>query len=231
MIPYPENRDKYKSIAEFLAHHVSIGIFLAKDFTMLIWPAHSSIWGFLENGLAPFQPGAVLRFAVREPMSFHLVDQIDISATSRLGIENVETYNKINARISSMPVQPEEHAINLVFHEVFDIEFDQLIAPNGPQKRPLGKNFFLCFVPANCEQYEPDESKRQVLRSSTSEEHDLFVQFLRANGAETIFSLQDIGSYESVKTGSWRYFIENIKSGAVIVSTSHFDNRSWLIGP
>ena len=184
---------------------------------MLIWPAHSTVWRFLENCLPAVPPGTVLRFAVRERMSSQFVSQTELPVITDLRLKNTEMYNEIQTKIHHNPVLPGEYPINTVFREVFGIEFDRLIASNG-QKQLLGKNFFLCFVPANSEQYEPDDAKRQALRCSTTEEHELFVQFLQANGAEQIFSMQDLGFHEPVKRGSWRYFIEKVRSGVVIVS-------------
>jgi len=219
VVPYSYTQEAHESLAELLASHVSAGTFFAKEFSMILWPARSSAWGFLEKGLPAVSPGAILRFAVRAPLP-HLVNQIEPPITRYLRQENARKYAEIKNTIDNMPIQPEEKHITLIFREMFGIDFNRLIAPNGTQKQPPGKNFFLCFVPANCEQYEPDGAKRQALRWRTSEEHDFFVQFLRANGAETICSMQDIGSYEAVQNGSWRYFIEEVKGGAIIVSPS-----------
>lgn len=185
---------------------------------MVIWPTRSSVWAFLENNLPPVPAGAVLRFALRESMREHRIRQVEPAMTTRLRHEDAKAYDEIATTVTNIPIQPGEKHINLVFRELFGIEFDRLLPANGPQRPPPGKNFFLCFVPAGCEQYEPDEAKRYALRWKTSEEHDLFVQFLQANGAESIYSMQDVGSYEATHNGSWRHFIENVKSGAIIVS-------------
>lgn len=190
----------------------------ASQFTMVIWPARSSIWGFLENNLPIVPPGAVLRFAIREPIPRRLAEESEPPMAIRRRLEDLEQYEELKAKINDTPVQVGEDSINVVFRDLFDIEFDRLIASNGPQKYPPAKNFFLCFHCANCENYEPNESKRQALRWRASEEHDLWIEFLRANGADMIYSMQAIGSYEITKNGSWDYFVKGINSGAIIVS-------------
>ena len=220
MVPNPENQERYESLVELLACNMALGICPTKEFTMLIWPAHSSIWGFLENYLPKVPPGTVLRFALRKKISSELVNHLESPMISHLRQEDAKYYDKIKNTIHDRSIEPGEKHINVVFREVFGIEFGRLIASNSSQGQPLSKNFFLCFVPANCEQYEPDENKRQALCQDISEEHDLFIQFLQANGADMIGSMQDMGSYEAVQNGSWRYFIENIKSGVVIVSSN-----------
>ena len=185
---------------------------------MLIWPAHSSVWKFLEKPFLEVPLGTVLRFAIRKRVSMHLEDQIQFPVIARLRQEDADLHDEIKTNINNMPMQPEEKPINVVFREVFGIDFNRLLPTSSIQRQLPSKNFFLCFVPANCEQYELDDGKRQALRRRTFEEHNLFVQFLRENGADAIYSMQDLGSYEPVPSGSWRYFIENIKTGAVIVS-------------
>lgn len=216
--PFPEAQDKYESTARLLACHMSCGILFASQFTMVVWPAHSSIWGFLERILPSVPSGAVLRFAIREPMPQRLAEEVEPLMTTHLRLEQPEKYEELKAKINDTPVHTEEKAINVVFRDMFDIEFDRLIGSNGPQRHPPAKNFFLCFHPANCENYEPNISERQALRWRASEEHDLFIDFLRANGADMIYSMQDIGSYELSNKCSWDYFLNNVKSGAIIVS-------------
>lgn len=176
------------------------------------------MWKYLEDKLPPIPPGATLRFAVREPMPPELAEKIELPVATRLIVENSERHEEIKARIEDEPIQPGEKHINMVFRDMFDINFERLIASNGPQQNRPAKNFFLCFIPAGCETYEPDETKRNAIRSRTSEEHDLFVEFLQANGAENIYSMQDIGSHDLVNNGAWECFRNTYKSGAIIVS-------------
>ena len=186
---------------------------------MIIWPAHSSIWGFLEDDLPTVPPGAVLRFAIRNPMPQRLVEETEPTVANHRRVEDLEQYEAFQAKINDTSVE-EGRSISAVFRDIFDIDFDRLIASNGIQRYPLAKKFFLCFHCANCENYEPDESKRLAVRWRVSEEHDLFVDFLRENGVDAIYSMQDIGSCDVKKNGSWDYFRNNVKSGAIIVSPS-----------
>lgn len=186
---------------------------------MIIWPAHSSIWGFLEDGLPTVPPGAVLRFAIRNPMPQRLVEETEPNVANHRRVEDLEQYEAFQAKINDTSVE-EGRSISAVFRDIFDIDFDRLIASNGIQRYPLAKKFFLWFHCANCENYEPDESKRLAVRWRVSEEHDLFVDFVRENGVDAIYSMQDIGSCDVKKNGSWDYFRNNVKSGAIIVSPS-----------
>lgn len=218
--PFPEAQERYESVAHLLACHMSVAMLFASQFTMLIWPPCSSIWGFLEDKLPDVPPGAVLRFAIREPMPQRLAEEIEPSVAIYQRPEDLKHYEEFRAKINDTPVQLGEDHVNVVFRDLFDIEFDRLIASNGTQRYPPAKNFFLCFQPANYENYERDESKRQALPWRVSEEHDMFVEFLRANGADMIYSMQEIGSCEITKRCSWDYFVNNVKSGAIIVSQS-----------
>lgn len=220
LAPYYESQEKYDSIVYLLACHTSLGILFASHFTMVIWPAQTSIWGFLEQSLPPVPPGTTLRYAVYESMPQRLADKVEPLMTTRLQIEDIQRYEGVKAEVDNTPVQPGESHTNVVFRDLFGIEFERLIASNGPQKVVPTRNFYLCFYPANCEDYEPDEVKRQALRKNVAKEHELYIEYLRANGADMIYSMQDIGSHEITKSCSWDYFLNNVKSGAIIVSPS-----------
>lgn len=184
---------------------------------MLIYPAGASAWAFLDNNLPNVHPGTALRFAVRTPLPPIPAD-VHRLAISRLTRKNPDRYAEITTKIKKYPVHAEDKNINIVFRDMFEIDFDRLGAQNGPQQHPPTNIFFLCFIPQGCEDYEPDSSKRSALRMRTSEEHDLFIKFLQANGAEEIYSMQKIGSQEIDNNGAWDYFFKNVKSGTIIVS-------------
>ena len=211
--PYGELDRELESIPELLACHVSAGICFTRRFTMIIWPAGASSWAFLEQKFANVPAGVTLRFLLREPL-LECDDARPPIDTHSLSHEP-DYYRKLKANISNTPIQPGEKNINVVFRDLFEIDFDRLVAQQLP-----AKNFFLCFVPAGCENYEPDELKRQALRIKTSEEHDLFVHFLEENGAENILSMQDFGSDDVVNNASWNYFIRNYTCGTIIVSAT-----------
>ena len=185
---------------------------------MLIYPAGASAWAFLdEKAFTNVHPGTSLKFILLKPLpppqpSIHGL------ATARFAKDNPERYVEIAAKIEKHPVQAEEKNINIVFRDMFEIDYGRLVAQNGPQTHPPPHIFFLCFVPQGSENYEPDASKRLALSMRTSEEHDLFVKFLQANGAEEIYSLQNIGSPEIANNGAWDYFLKKVKSGSIIVS-------------
>ena len=184
---------------------------------MLIYPAGASAWAFLDNSLPDVHPGTILRFVVRKPLPPILAD-VHRPATARLASEEPERFAEITNKIKQYAVQAEDKNINVVFRDMFEIDFGRLVAQNGPQQHPPTNIFFLCFIPQGCENYEPDSAKRSALRMRTSEEHDLFIKFLQANGAEETYSMQSIGSQEINNHGAWDYFYRNVKSGTIIVS-------------
>lgn len=202
-----------------LANNLQGGLFFAQQFTMLMYPAGASAWAFLDDSLPNVHPGTTLRFAVRRPLPPILANVHEL-ATARLAKNEPESYAEIMTKIKKNSIQNEDKNINIVFRDMFEIDFGRLVAQNGPQQHPPTNIFFLCFIPQGCEDYEPDSAKRSALHRRTSEEHDLFIKFLRANGAEEIYSMQNIGSQEIENNGAWGYFSKNVKSGTIIVS--HF---------
>ena len=185
---------------------------------MLIYPAGASAWAFLDNKIVPnVHPGTSLKFILRKPLPPPHQDDLRV-ATARFAKDNPERYVEMADKIKKHPVQAEEKNINIVFRDMFEIDYGRLVAQNGPQTHPPPNIFFLCFVPQGSENYEPDPAKRSALRMRTSEEHDLFIKFLQANGAEEIYSLQNIGSPEISNNGAWDYFLKIVKSGSIIVS-------------
>lgn len=184
---------------------------------MIMYPAGASAWAFLDNNLPNVHPGTTLRFVVRGPLP-PILPHIHELAIARLDQENPERYAEITTKIEKYPIQAEDNNINIVFRDMFEIDFDRLVAQSGPQKHAPTNKFFLCFIPQGCEDYEPDPAKRSALRMRTSEEHDLFIRFLQANGAEEIYSMQKIGSQEIDENCAWDYFSKNVKSGTIVVS-------------
>ena len=183
---------------------------------MLVYPTGASAWAFLKDGLPSLADGGSLRFLVRQPLPQSLA-RLD-PFVARLEDENPERHQEIQQYIRSNPVQQGSNSINLVFRDLFQIEYSRLIAQNEPNKNAAANAFFLCFIPAGCEDYEKDETKRMALRNRVSKEHDLFIDFLEANGAEEIYSLQSVDSIEPENDGAWEYFVNNVKSGQIIVS-------------
>ena len=190
---------------------------------MLIYPAGASAWTFVDNDLPSVHHGTTLRFAIRKPLPPVQAD-VHALATARLVENEPQRYAEIATKLKEHPIQTEDKNINIVFRDMFGIDFGRLVAQNGPQKHPPTSIFFLCFIPQGCEIYEPDSTRRSALRMRTSEEHDLFIKFLQANGAEEIYSMQKIGSQEIDSHGAWDYFCKNVKSGTIIVSLASRDS-------
>lgn len=215
IVPYHQGISAVESIAETLANNLQGGLFFAQQYTMIMYPAGASAWAFLDNNLPNVHPGTTLRFVVRGPLP-PILPHVHELAIARLDQENPERYAEITTKIEKYPIQAEDNNINIVFRDMFEIDFDRLVAQSGPQKHAPTNKFFLCFIPQGCEDYEPDPAKRSALRMRTSEEHDLFIRFLQANGAEEIYSMQKIGSQEIDENCAWDYFSKNVKSGTIV---------------
>ena len=192
---------------------------------MIMYPAGTSAWALLDATLPKVPEGTLLRFIIRQPLPERLAGEDMI--VDRLAKENPELLNEIKARVGIDPIQPDDKNINVVFRDMFEIEYSRLVAQNGQQKYPPAGVFFLCFVPQGCELYEPDPAKRIILRTQTSEEHDLFIDFLEANGATEIYSMQEKGSIDVQNNGAWDYFVNNVKSGQIIVGLSWFRSSTF----
>ena len=216
IISYHKSASAVDDIAETLAVGLQGGLFFTHQYTMLMYPAGASAWTFLDDNLPSVHPGTVLRFVIRKPLPLVLAD-VHRPATARATGIAPERYAQIQTRLQKHPVQAEDKNINTVFRDMFEIDFERLVAQNGPQQHPPTNIFFLCFIPQGCEDYEPDSAKRSALRIRTSEEHDLFIKFLQANGSDEIYSMQKIGSTEIDNNGAWDYFYKNVKSGTIIV--------------
>ena len=182
---------------------------------MIVYPTGASAWAFLGNTLPEIADGALLRFVIRQPLPQDFAS-LDVSIL-KTADENLQRRSKIHDYIGSNPTQNDSDSISVVFRDLFQIDYSHLIAQNDPQKYPPANVFFLFFIPAGCENYEKDDEKRLALRNRVSREHDLFVDFLEANGAE-VYSLQSEDSIEPANDGAWEYFVHNFKSGQIIVS-------------
>ena len=199
-----------------------MAICLTENFALLVWPVGASVWCFLDDMLSQVPDGAVLRYAFRglEPVSIGA--QLPVLPSHRLK-DDPQRYKEVKKHIVKTPMKKGAQTINVVFRDLFGIDFTRLSAPNGPSKQSSIKDFFLCFYPAGCERYEPDKEKRRALHWRTSQEHDLFVDFLKANGAENVYSVQDIGSSKVINNGAWNCFWEGLQrsgaTGALIVSS------------
>ena len=217
IVSYHQSASAVENIVEILANNLQGGIFFAQQYTMLMYPAGASAWAFLDKDLPSVHPGTVLRFAVREPLLSVPADIHRLATAGHTRIEP-EQHAEITTKLQNHRIQAKDKNINIVFRDMFEIDFDRLVAQNGDQPHPLSKIFFLCFIPQGCEAYEPDTAKRSALRVRTSQEHDLFIKFLQANGAEEIYSMQKMDSQEIEREGAWDYFCKKVKSGTIIVS-------------
>ena len=94
---------------------------------MLIYPAGASAWGFVDNDLPSVHPGTALRFAIRKPLPPGQADAHAL-ATARLVENEPERYAEIATKVKEHPIQTEDKNINIVFRDMFEIDFGRLVA-------------------------------------------------------------------------------------------------------
>lgn len=211
-----------------LADRVSGALFFAPRFTMLIWPAGSNAWDVIEPKLNPVPEGTVLRFLVRDPLPQEYTEELHPSILHFCN-QNPEQHDEAMAKIKARPIQTGEAAINVIFRDLFSVEYARLATHPYSSDGAKNDTFFLCFLPVNQELWEADPEKRRRTRERTSNEHDLFVEFLQANGAKEIYSMQDIGSTEMANNGAWECFRKNDQAGCIVVSLNLAEGAHLLI--
>ena len=186
-------------MAETLKVHVSGGLFLANEFSMLVYPSGSEDWTFLDDKLPACPSEAVLRFVMRkpfpelmneEPRKPLLVSAEEELEDGSLGLIEEEPVDIETVR-STISIRHGESNINTVFRIMYGVDYSRLVAPTTLAKGTEMHNFFLIFPPSK----EP--------------ERDLVVDFLQQNKPSNIFS------YET--KGAWDYFSTRVDAGVIIV--------------
>ncbi len=104
----------------------------------------------------------------------------------------------------------------MVMRDLYNIEYSRYIANNDPSVDIKNDTFFLCFIPVSQEIWDKDPESRLRNRERMSAEHDMLVEFLQANGAKGIYSMQNTGSIEMEKNSAWQYFRQNVMNGCMI---------------
>lgn len=188
-----ETQRKIDHLADELAATFSAAVFFAQYFTMLVYPVGSPAWATIDGFFGEVPDGAVLRFVVRHPLNIDL-SPYNFSGLEKWTAENPEQFKSV----ASGHLQDANKAnLNVVFKDLFDIEYSRLVSP----RRPV---FFLCFSPTGGD-YGLDDATKESMKSQIADEHDLVVDFLRENNAE-VYSMHDQGSIEPVANGAWQYF-------------------------
>ena len=198
VVPSPNSQDGIDSLAFKLAYSLSGALCFARLFTMIIYPVGADAWAFLDRDLPATPDGAMLRFVVRQPLSAEFAESKASDLASSWLQNPSPDDERLVANASNATTDYVTKGVSTAFQKLFSIDYNRLVS----NKQPV---FFLVFIPAGCERYEKDPGKRHSLRLRTSEEHDLFVEFLQAHGAE-VYSMQNLGSYEPNTNGSWDYF-------------------------
>ncbi len=211
--PFPQAEENISRMAETLKMHVSGGLFMAKKFTILIYPSGSEDWTFLDDQLPTCPPEAVLRFVMGKPCPGLMEEepQKPLSDSTEQEPRNVlpgsieeELQKPLPALTHELPVvsvRDGESNTNAVFRNMYNVEFSRLVAPAPLAETTEMYNFFLIFPP------------------SKETERDAVIDFLQHNKATEILS------YET--KGAWDYFSTRINAGVIIVghccSFSHLE--------
>lgn len=154
------------TVSEILAEHASGGLFFAKEFTMLLYPASCVGWEFLDGGFPSVPPDTKLRFAMFAPWP-QVRPNID------------QTSLKAVTPIKGLGVQ--ELPINTVLRNQFGLDFHRLVAQSNDKDGGKTQNtntFFMIFPPA------------------AQEEFELIVKWIQANRSATIYQHEDRGTWE-----------------------------------
>ena len=120
---------------------LSCGLFFARNFTMIMYPAGASAWGFLDRNLPAVPEGTLLRFIIRQPLSERLAGEDLI--IDRLATQNPDRLAEIRTHVRDNPIEADEKSINVVFRDMFEIEYDRLVAQNGQQRYSVAGTYIL----------------------------------------------------------------------------------------
>ena len=140
---------------------------------MVIYPTGVGAWSFLDGVPGGTSTEARLRFVMRTPVPPMLEIEPDFAA-----LDPQHTFFD------------GESSFNMIFRNMFHIEYSRLIPQVAHQPDDIPKSFYLVFP------------------NSYEDEHDLIVKFLEANDA-TIYS--------SNTPGAWDYFCNYVSVGVVLV--------------
>lgn len=149
-------------LLETLKLHVSGGLIHLDNVTILLYPANSEEWYFLDGTLPAVPPNVSIRALFRDSMK----SIIDAPKEDR----DQPLRRKIEKRLAKKGTEihiPGESNINTIMRVLYEIEYPRLI------KSPECAKFFLLF---------PKERKS---------EYDLVVKFLGANGALEIYTYNE----------------------------------------
>ena len=114
---------------------------------MIMYPAGASAWVFLDKNFPAVPEGTLLRFIIRQPLSERLAGEDLI--IYRLATQNPDRLVEIRTHVRDNPIQANEKNINVVFRDMFEIEYGRLVAQNGQQRYPAAGTYILgrkmCF--------------------------------------------------------------------------------------
>lgn len=173
IVGFPQTAAAVEAMAENLKNRVAGGLFFTKDFMMIIYPTGVGAWSFLDGVPGGTSTEASLRFVMRTPVPHMLAEEPDFAT-----LDPQHTF------------LDEESGVNVIFRNIFHIEYSRLIPQVAHQPDDIPKSFYLIFP------------------QSYKDEHDLIVKFLEANDA-TIYS--------SNTPGAWDYFCNYVSVGVVLV--------------
>ena len=153
---------KFNDVRSILRLNVAGGLHLGKDFTLLIYPADSEDWAFLDQRLPEMHPIG-LRCIIHSPM------QSTVNESSNERLER--TKKRLEEKGKELTFAMDELPINTVMRTLYGIDYERLVRQPNQDKTKQNITFLLIFP-----------KKRKA-------EQDLIIQFLDANNAAEVYVL------------------------------------------
>ena len=129
IVPWRNTAHTIDSIAETLANYDACGVFLAAQFTMLVYPAGVESWRIFDDAFPPYSPDASLRFVLRASIPEPPLDLLTNTAIT-----------------STRLIMAGENGPNAAFKKYFGIDY-AMFMPHGKNNKDVSQPAFYLLYP------------------------------------------------------------------------------------
>ena len=129
IVPWRNTASTIDSIAETLANYDACGVFLAAQFTLLVYPAGVDSWRIFDDAFPPYSPEASLRFVLR-------------TCIPELPLETVHETSLTSTRL----IMAGENGPNAAFKKYFGIDY-AMFMPQGKNNKDASQPAFYLLYP------------------------------------------------------------------------------------